>query len=80
MVATIREPFLMTPPVYGPTEAARALGISTSYVEKLQRQGIARPTVPFGASGRLIYSLADLRALAAAIGRDLDHDTGSEAA
>ncbi len=66
-------PFSTAPPVYGLTNAARALGISVSYVQKLRAAGVARPTVPVGASGRLVYSFEDLRQLAAAIGRDLDH-------
>ncbi len=64
-------------PVYGPAEAARALGVSVSYIERLRRNGVARPTVPMGLSGRLIFSHDDLRQLAAAIGRDLDR--GKEA-
>ena len=62
------------PPVFGRTEAARALGVSPSYVQKLRDSGIANPSVPVGSSGRLVYSLADLRHLAAASGRNLDHD------
>ena len=58
-------------PVYGPAEAARALGVSVSYIERLRRNGVARPTVPMGSSGRLIFSHADLRRLAAAIGRTI---------
>ena len=70
MVAT--PPFSTAPPVYGLTDTARALGISVSYVQKLRAAGVARPTVPVGASGRMVFSLADLRQLAHAIGRDLD--------
>ena len=65
--------FLVAPPVYGVTDAARALNVSVSYVQKLRAAGVARPTVPVGVSGRMVYSLDDLRQLAAAIGRDLDH-------
>ena len=73
MVAVTGSSFHTAPPVYGLTDAARALGISVSYVQKLRAAGVARPTVPVGASGRLVYSFEDLRQLAAAIGRDLDH-------
>ena len=66
-------PFSTAPPVYGQIDAARALGVSVSYIQKLRAAGVARPTVPVGASGRLVYSFEDLRQLAAAIGRDLDH-------
>ena len=59
--------------VYGPTDAARMLGISVGYVHRLIELGVARPSVPMGSSGRLIFSHDDLRALAVAIGRDLDH-------
>ena len=67
-------------PVYGETAAARVLGISSSYVRKLRAAGVANPTMPVGSSGRLVYSLDDLRALAAAIGRDLDRDRPREVA
>ncbi len=59
--------------VYGPTDVARMLGISVGYVHRLIDLGVARPTVPMGWSGRLIFSHEDLRRLAAAIGRDIDH-------
>jgi hypothetical protein len=72
--------FFASPPVYGLTDAARALGVSVSYVQKLRAAGVARPTVPIGTTGRLIYSHDDIRAIAAAIGRDLDHDHPQEAA
>ncbi len=72
--------FLVAPPVYGLTDAVRALGVSVSYVQKLRAAGVAKPTVPVGASGLFVYSLDDLRALAAAIGRDLDHDRPQEVA
>jgi len=48
------------------------LGISPGYVHRLIELGVAHPTVRMGSSGRLVFSLADLRALAHAIGRDLD--------
>ncbi len=46
--------FLVSPPVYGLTDAARALGVSVSYVQKLRAAGVVRPTVPVGSSGRLV--------------------------
>ncbi len=66
--------------VYGPTDAAKMLGISVGYVHRLIELGVARPTVPMGSSGRLIFSHDDLRQLAAAIGRDVDHDRPREVA
>ena len=55
-------------PIFTKTEAARSLGISESYVDKLIRQGKARRTVvTFG--GRRLFSADDVRAMAAAIGR-----------
>ena len=63
--------------IFGPTDAAKMLGISVGYVHRLIDLGVARPTVPMGLSGRLIFSHDDLRQLAAAIGRDLDR--GKEA-
>ncbi len=66
--------------VYGPTDAARMLGVSVGYVHRLIELGVARPTVPMGSSGRLIFSHDDLRQLAAAIGRDIDHDRPREVA
>ena len=59
--------------VYGPTDVARVLGISVGYVHRLIDLGVARPIIPMGSSGRLIFSHEDLRRLGAAIGRDLDH-------
>jgi len=73
-------PFRTAPPVYGQNDAARALGVSVSYIQKLRAAGVAKPSVPVGVSGRLVFSLTDLRALAAAIGRDLDHDRPREVA
>ncbi len=58
--------------VYGPTDAARMLGISVGYVHRLIELGTARPSVPMGSSGRLVFSHDDLRDLAAAINRDID--------
>ena len=58
--------------VFGPTDVGRMLGISPGYVHRLIELGVAHPTVRMGSSGRLVFSLADLRALAHAIGRDLD--------
>jgi len=58
--------------VYGPSDVAKMLGISPGYVHRLIELGVARPTVPMGSSGRLIFSHDDLRRLGAAIGRDLD--------
>jgi len=59
--------------VYGSTDAAKMLRVSVGYIHRLIELGVARPTVPMGSSGRLIFSLDDLRRLGAAIGRDLDH-------
>ncbi len=64
--------------VYGPTDAAKMLRVSVGYIHRLIELGVARPTVPMGSSGRLIFSHADLERLAAAIGRDIDR--GPEAA
>ena len=57
--------------VYGPTDAAKMLRVSVGYIHRLIELGVARPTVPMGSSGRLIFSHADLRRLAAAIGRTI---------
>lgn len=69
--------FSAAPPVYGQVDVACALGVSVSYIQKLRAAGVAKPSVPVGVSGRLVFSLADLRALAAAIGRDFDHGKGA---
>ena len=66
--------------VYGPTDAARMLGISVGYVHRLIELGRARPSVPMGVAGRKLFSSDDLRALAAAIGRDVDHVPQKEVA
>ena len=63
--------------VFGPTDAARMLGVSVGYIHRLIDLGVARPTIPMGLSGRRVFSLDDLRQLGAAIGRDLDR--GKEA-
>ena len=55
--------------VYGPSDVAKMLGISPGYVHRLIELGVARPTVPMGSSGRMVFSHEDLRRLAAAIGR-----------
>lgn len=59
------------PAVYGPTDAAKALGISVGYLHRLIDAGTARPTVPSGLNGRRVFSEADLRDLARKLGRTL---------
>ena len=56
-------------PVYGATAAARRLSISPSYLHRLTRLGVVRPSIP-SADGRRFYSQADLDALAARLGRN----------
>lgn len=57
-------------PIFGRADAARALGVSVSYVNRLIYQGRAHPTVPCGLGPRRVFSLTDLRELAREIGRD----------
>ena len=52
-LATAREVLLVAappvrtaPPVYGQIDAARALGVSVSYIQKLRAAGVATPSVP----------------------------------
>jgi excisionase family DNA binding protein len=54
--------------VFTKSEAARALRISTSYVEKLEKQGKARRSIRT-AGGRLLFSREDVAEMARAINR-----------
>ena len=55
--------------VFTKSEAARALGISFQYVEKLEKAGKARRSIRT-AGGRRLFSREDVEALAKAIGRE----------
>ncbi len=72
-MVTASPPALTAPAlVFGRAEAAKALGISVSYIDKLRLAGKARPSIPYGTTGRFVYSRDDLRQVSHLIGRDID--------
>jgi hypothetical protein len=64
-------------PVFGREDAARALGLSSSYVDYLIRVGTATPSVPVGDGRRKLFSRDDLANLAQRLGRALPEEGGT---
>ena len=56
VLVTAGPPALTAPtPVLGRADTAQALGNSVSYVDKLRLAGKARPSIPYGATGRFVF-------------------------
>ncbi len=58
-------------PIFGLTDAAKAVGISTSYLRHLIGCGKAVPSVPVADGRRKVFSAADMRRLSQDLNRPL---------